>query len=612
MKKKLCAILACSMLLVGCRTNGRQIGASYDADVYKDYMTEDNRVDSLNYLVTNKEKNLSLLGNLVDGLVETDRYGNLKPALSQDVGSASDKNTVWDFSIRGDVAWVNSKGEPTGYDVTADDFIAGIEYVLNTDHASSYQKQVASLIKNGDKYLKGDVDFDSVGIEAVNEYTLRFTLEKACPYFNTYLLNGGFYPVSRALLDEVGKDFATSPEKMWYNGAYYLTEYTEEEINFEKNERYWEVGQVSFDEGSIVLVEDNDEAMHMFKSGDLSYSFIDKEYAESNAKKIDSHMYMSATSPESYAFVFNFNSNNANFKKALAIEPFRQAIFYGLDTNGAFITKEMEEDETDIEEVPEINVSTQSTITPTGFATTTDGKDYVSLGSLGAFSSKNNYDKEKMNSYIEQAKIALAEAKVTLPIDIRVPVCVDNPLDIQEFTRMSANMDTSFITFTAVNYTNRPVDQIAEGQEVKTLDKIVEENAYEMIRVSFNAENGDPSTYLSQFLEKSNVNKTYSHFNDKVYQGLYNAADKFTKVDDRLMAFAECEAYLLNKAYFVPFSHGELSYKVSSINEYTMPSGTYGLARFKLKGVKALEKALTITERQEFKTAYEEAKKMGI
>ena len=52
MKKKLCALLAFSMLLVGCKSNGRQIDASYDVDVYKDYMTMDNRVDSLNYLVT--------------------------------------------------------------------------------------------------------------------------------------------------------------------------------------------------------------------------------------------------------------------------------------------------------------------------------------------------------------------------------------------------------------------------------------------------------------------------------------------------------------------------------------------------------------------------------
>ena len=64
----------------------------------------------------------------------------------------------------------------------------------------------------------------------------------------------------------------------------------------------------------------------------------------------------------------------------------------------------------------------------------------------------------------------------------------------------------------------------------------------------------------------------------------------------------------INKGYVVPFSHGKLSYKVSSINDYSMPRGTYGLARFKLKGVKATENAITTMERNEMKEAYQEAK----
>lgn len=613
MKKKLCALLAFSMLLVGCKSNGRQIDASYDVDVYKDYMTMDNRVDSLNYLVTDKEKNLSLLGNLIDGLVETDRYGNLKPALAQDVGSASEKNKVWDFSIRGDVAWVDSNGKPTGYNVTADDFLTGIEYVLDKDHASKYQKQVASLIKNGEKYLKGKATFDEVGIEVVNEYTIRFTLEKSCPYFNTYLLNGGFYPVSRNLLEEVGDKFATSPKTMWYNGAYYLTSYSEEAIGFKKNENYWEVGQVSFEEGTMVLVENHDEALDMFKSGDLSYSYINEMYAEQNASDIDSHMYMSAISPESYVYLFNFNSSNPNSKKAVAQDAFRQTIFYGLDTGSAYVTKEQsEESEQEASDNVSVDISVQSTIIPAGFATTDKGLDYIALGSLSSFSTKNNYDEAKMTAYQAEAIKALEKAKVALPIEIRVPVCVDNPSAMEEFRRITSHFDPNFVVFKSVGYTMKTPSEVEDGEDVKTYEYIIQSNDYEMVCAPISAENGDPSSYLGKLQAKGIVNMTYSHFNDKVYEGLCIAANKFTEVDDRLMAYAECEAYLLNKAYVIPFSLGNLSYKVSSINDYTMPSGTYGLARFKLKGIKALESALTVAERQEFQAAYQEAKNTGV
>ena len=99
---------------------------------------------------------------------------------------------------------------------------------------------------------------------------------------------------------------------------------------------------------------------------------------------------------------------------------------------------------------------------------------------------------------------------------------------------------------------------------------------------------------------------------DEVYDALYSAASVIKDADSRLKALAECEAYLITKGFVVPYSHGKLSYKVSSINDYTMPRGSYGLSRFKLKGVKATENAVTIKERDEFKAAYEEAKSSAI
>lgn len=616
MNKKICTFLACALLLTACKTNGRQISATYDPEVYRDYMTESNDIDNLNYLVTDKQKNLSLLGNLIDGLVETDRYGNLKPAMAQDVGAVSDDAKVWDFSIRGDVPWVDHEGKETGYYVTADDFICAIEYVLNDDHQSSYQREVASLLKNGEKYLKGEVTFDEVGIEAINDYTLRFTLAKSCSYFNTYLLNGGFYPICRTLLNEVGDDFATAPDKMWYNGAYYLNEYSDQNIVFEKNETYWEIGQVSFEKGTITRVADDNEALELFKKGDLSYAFVDEAYAEKNGSSIDSHMYMSAVSPESYVYVFNFSSTNKNTKKALANEDFRKAIFYGFNVDSAFVTKESsveaedrnkteQQAQEDTVNKKQVNASVQSTIIPNGFVTRSDGADYVTLGSLGLFSGKSNYDAEAMASSAKLAMDALSQEGVTFPVEIKIPVNADHSQEALEINRMTEGFDDTFVTFTLIYYTENQ-DQVSD--DVVYMDDLMKAKNYDLLSLAIHADNGDPSTYLGQLCAEGSINAVYSHFKDEVYESLYASANQFTDNDKRLMSFAECEAYLLNKAYVIPFSHGKLSYKVSSINDYTMPSGTYGLAHYKLKGVKATETALTVNERLELKAAYEEAK----
>lgn len=616
MKKKLMTIICTALVLSGCRTNGRQIDASFNAEVYRDYMTEDNKIDSINYLITDKEKNLSLIGNLVDGLVETDKYGNLKPALAQDIGIPNADNTVWEFRIRGDVPWVTSDGSESGYLVTADDFVCGLKYVL--DHDSAYKDLVASLIYNADQYIAGNVSFDDVGIQYVDNYTIRYTLKNPCSYFNTYLLNGGFYPLEPYLIEEQGDNFATSPETMWYNGAYYLSNFSEDKIDYKKNRSYWEVGQVSFENGSIRLVDDNEEALKLFKQGSLSYAFIDESYAENNRQHLDQHMYMSAVSPETYLFMFNFNTTNPVLKKALANADFRKAIFYGINTEGAFVTKVADNEKDDINKSDEqatadtgnkniVNASVQSTIIPTGFATKSDGIDYVTLGNLASFSGKSNYDAEKYTQYQSAALSAFSQdSEVTFPIDIRVPIDVNNPQKLQEFNRMTSKFDSSFVTFKPVLYTTGT----ASNEDVVEYDDI--KNDYDMMLVSVGADNGDPSTYLSEFKTDGQLNQTYSHFSDEIYDGLFEVANALTTSDARLLAFAECETYLLDKAYVIPFSHGDLYYKVSSINDYSLPSGTYGLSRYKLKGVKASEQAITINERAEMKNAYEEAKNTSI
>lgn len=618
MKRKMTVLLSALMILSGCRTNGRQIDATYDTDVYRDYMTQNNKVESLNYLVTNNEMDLKLLGNLVDGLVETDRYGNLKPALAQDVGEAYENAKIWDFSIRGEVPWVDANGDETGYFVTADDFLCGLQYVLDQKNGSAFRNQVIALIENAKEYVDGSVSFDEVGIEAINDYTLRFTLKSSCAYFNTYLLNGGFYPVSRTLLEEVGSNFATSPETMWYNGAYYLKEYSDDNIVYEKNEEYWEVGQVSFESGSIQLVEDDAEALNLFESGDLSYAYVDDQFAEDNGPSIDSHMYMSREDAISYIYLFNFEATDENTKKAFANDAFRKAIFYGMNQNAAYLTKESDvakkdsaQSENETLASTELNASVQSTLIPAGFVTKSDGQDYVTMGSLASFSSKSNFDSEKLVAYQQQAMAELSKS-VAFPVEIRVPVCMDDSYEGNKFSRLIAAFDKTFVNFTIVGYTNKDKSESSQNNNLKYYQEILNGNEYDMLMVGISAEYGDPSTYLKELLSTSNMNKTYSHFNDKVYDSLYSAANQFLNSDERLMAFAECEAYLLDKAYIVPFSHGNLRYKVSSLNDYTMPNGTYGLARFKLKGVKATEQALTINEREEFKAAYEEAKNSGI
>lgn len=595
MRKYLGALLAVSLMLTGCQTNGRQIDATFDPSVYLDYVTKDQPITSLNYLVTDEDQNLKLLGNVVEGLVEENNYGAIVPALATDIGRSKEQGKVWEFTIKEGNFWVDSRGQSTNIPVTAHDFVFGLKYALKNN--SGYRQQLTSLIEGADKFIAGNEGF--LGVEAVDDYTLRYTLKQPCSYFNSYLLNGAFYPLNQELFEGVEGEFASGADHLFYNGPYYLSLYNKEKAEYTKNPLYWDMASVSFDKGQVSTLEDDDHAFEWFEKGKLSYSYLSDTYAMSHLNSIDQHAFMSNSDDDTLALVFNFNTKNKDAQKALANDHFRKAIYHGLNPNPTSV--QTEEDTNKM-----INVSVQSTLTPVSFLQTSQADDYVTLGSLSVVSSQSNYNQEQSDLHANKAIEELTEAKVTLPLEIRIPMDVSKPQIKAQLEQAIAGINSNLMTFRLVDY-----EEVDERSDLPQLTALVNDNAYEMMLVNVRAEYGDPSSILQAFTKDGIMNATYSHLNDDAYNMLYTRANTINDQDKRLMAFAECESYLLQKAYAIPFSHGHPKYKVTSINDFTMPSGLYGLARYKLKNITALDACVTITERQELKTAYEANKING-
>ncbi|MDO4799983.1 MAG: ABC transporter substrate-binding protein, partial [Bacillota bacterium] len=103
-------------------------------------------VTTINYLQTASTNEFALACNLVDSLIDYDKYGVIQPALAESWSSSED-GLVWTFKIRPGVQWVNFKGEEVA-EVVADDWVAAMEYVLNPDNASQTAQITYSVIKN--------------------------------------------------------------------------------------------------------------------------------------------------------------------------------------------------------------------------------------------------------------------------------------------------------------------------------------------------------------------------------------------------------------------------------------------------------------------------------
>ena len=69
------------------------------------------------------------------------------------------------------------------------------------------------------------MDFAEVGVKALDEYTLEYTLEKPVPYFLSSLTYVCYMPVYGPFLEEMGSSFgaATGPDTLLYCGAYILS-----------------------------------------------------------------------------------------------------------------------------------------------------------------------------------------------------------------------------------------------------------------------------------------------------------------------------------------------------------------------------------------------------
>ena len=132
-----------------------------------------NDPDSLDYVVANRATTSDVTGNLIDGLLENDKYGNLIPSLAED-WTVSKDGLTYTYKLRKDAKWYTSDGEEYA-EVKAQDFVTGLKHAADGKSEALYLVQ--NSIKGLDAYIKGETkDFSTVGVKALDDYTVQYTL----------------------------------------------------------------------------------------------------------------------------------------------------------------------------------------------------------------------------------------------------------------------------------------------------------------------------------------------------------------------------------------------------------------------------------------------------
>ena len=316
-------------------------------------------------LATSMAEDSEAIVNTFDGLVEYNSENILMGALAESWEESEDGLT-WTFHIRQGAVWVDSQGRKVA-DVTADDFVAGMQHML--DACGGLEWLVEGVILNASEYISGDVtDFAEVGVKATDDYTLVYTLCQPTSYFDTMLGYNVFAPMSRSYYESKGGKFGDefdsaaesytygrTPDDIAYCGPYVVTNATAKNtVVFKANESYWNAENINiktltwmYNDGSDPLKSYKDTVSGVIDGAGLNTNAVESAKADG---MFDDYAYVSLTNGTSYmgftnlhrAALANFNDGTTaastkteeqveRFNAAILNQNFRLALAFGMD-----------------------------------------------------------------------------------------------------------------------------------------------------------------------------------------------------------------------------------------------------------------------------------------
>jgi len=603
MKRFVCFVLALAMLMAMCVVPASAEEASAYRTLYSGEIT------SLNYLTTATTNEFSLAANVIDTLVEYDKYGQVQPSLAE-TWEYDAETLTYTFNLRQDATWVTAKGEEYAK-VTAHDFVSAAKYILDAKNASSTANIFYGVIAGAEDYFLGTstpeegkdpypvTEWETVGVKAIDDYTLQYTLVEPVPYFLSMLTYVCFMPVNGQFLEEKGEDFgvATSNENILYNGAYILSTFEPQQKRvYTKNESNWDAENVF-----LTSIEEtyNKEAStispELYKRGDIDAASITSTIASewlASEETADLIRPVRQSGFYTYFYAFNFDPQfdaayePENWKIAVNNENFRQSIFAGLDRVKSKLVMEPDNPESIL----------FNTITPPEFVSI-DGLDYTEMGALAEITAKgtDTFNEEAALAFKAAAVEELTAAGATFPIKILMPY---NPSS-SSWAEENVVVEQQLEELLGADY----IDIIIEaGPSSGFLKEVRRSGKYALMKCNWGPDYADPNTYTDPFYEGTyNWPELATEYLDEngvsEYYTLVDAARAIT--DDltaRYEAYATAEAFLINHALLVPYGYDNGGYTASRLNPFESQFAPFGISNERYKGQKLLDDPMSTDE----------------
>lgn len=601
MKKRLIGtglVLATGILLSACgqfNTNTSTYSSTFSANP-----------TTFNYLLDYYADNTAVITNLVDGLLENDSYGNLIPALAEDWSVSADGLT-YTYKLRKDAKWYTADGEEYA-SVKAQDFVTGIKYAA--DNKGQAMDLIQNSIKGLNDYVTGVTnDFSTVGVKALDDYTVEYTLTRPEPYWNSKTTNSILFPVNEEFLKSKDKDFGTlTPDSILYNGPYLLKDFTSKSsIEYVKNPHYYDHDKVTIEKVKLAYFDGSDQEMTIrnFESGAYSIAGVypnSSNYAKTKEKYQDNIVY-SLQDKTSWYFNFNVNRKTYNHtakttdeqkksaQTAILNKNFRQAINFGIDRTAYSAQSNGEE---------AASKTLRNTLVPPTFVQVGDktfgevtASKLVNYGTewsgINLADAQDAYfNKEKAQAKFAEAKKELEAQGVTFPIHLDVPVDQTNKNAVSGMNSVKQTLETVLGSDNIVI----DVQQLSTDDfgNVAFLAPNPAARDYDLNFDGWVGDYQDPSTYLDPFnaetgfylkifgLDAKEDQELIKSLGLDTYTQLLKEADAENKdVAKRYEKYAEAQAWMIDNSLIMSAMSNGGTASVTKVTPFTRAYSLVGI-----------------------------------
>ncbi|RSJ66517.1 Oligopeptide-binding protein SarA precursor [Streptococcus oralis] len=638
MKKRLIGtglVLATGIMLSACGQSNT------DTSTYSSTFSAN--LTTFNYLLDYYADNTAVITNLVDGLLENDSYGNLVPALAEDWSVSADGLT-YTYKLRKDAKWYTADGEEYA-SVKAQDFVAGIKYAA--DNKGQAMDLIQNSIKGLNDYVTGATnDFTTVGVKALDDYTVEYTLTRPEPYWNSKTTNSILFPVNEEFLKSKDKDFGTlTPDSILYNGPYLLKDFTSKSsIEYVKNPHYYDHDKVTIEKVKLAYFDGSDQEMTIrnFESGAYSIAGVypnSSSYAKTKEKYQDNIVY-SLQDKTSWYFNFNVNRKAYNHtaktsdqqknstQTAILNKNFRQALNFAIDRTTYSAQSNGEE---------AASKTLRNTLVPPTFVQVGDktfgevtASKLVNYGiewsGINLADAQDAYfNKEKAQAKFAEAKKELEAQGVTFPIHLDVPVDQANKNAVSGMNSLKQTLETVLGSDNVIV----DVQQLSTDDfgNVAFLAPNPAARDYDLNFDGWVGDYQDPSTYLDPFnaetgfylkifgLDAKEDQELIKSLGLDTYTQLLKEADAENKdVAKRYEKYAEAQAWMIDNSLIMSTMSNGGTASVTKVTPFTR---AYSLVGIKGDGnnykyMRLQKDPVTKKQFDEAKTKWEEESKKAI